>query len=105
MRSGLGARRSRLGRAVVAFAVVASSLSWSLQAQTAKTEPASAKASTRPRPASRAQDVNRRNVDGSTPLQWAVYNGDLGEARRLLKAGADVTLANNYGATPMTLAA
>jgi ankyrin repeat protein len=60
----------------------------------------------RPRPSSaKKDDVNRRNVDGSTPLQWAVYNGDVAEARRLLKAGADVTLANNYGATPMTLAA
>ena len=50
-------------------------------------------------------DVNRRNADGSTPLQWAVYNGDLAEARRLLRAGANVSLANNYGATPMSLAA
>ena len=53
----------------------------------------------------RKDDVNRRNADGSTPLQWAVYNGDVAEVRRLLKAGADVTVANNYGATPMTLAA
>jgi ankyrin repeat protein len=51
------------------------------------------------------QDVNHRNADGSTPLQWAVYNGDVAEVRRLLKAGADVSAANNYGATPMTLAA
>jgi ankyrin repeat protein len=50
-------------------------------------------------------DVNRRNPDGSTPLQWAVYNGDVAEVKRLLRAGANVTLANNYGATPMTLAA
>ena len=50
-------------------------------------------------------DVNRRNADGSTPLQWAVYNGDLAEARRLLRAGANVSLTNNYGATPMSLAA
>jgi ankyrin repeat protein len=74
----------------------------------AQTEPASVRASSRrsaAREGGRAQDVNRRNVDGSTPLQWAVYNGDVVEARRLLKAGADVTLANNYGATPMTLAA
>jgi ankyrin repeat protein len=55
--------------------------------------------------APRREDVNRRSVDGSTPLQWAVYNGDLAEARRLLRAGADAALANNYGATPMTLAA
>jgi ankyrin repeat protein len=74
-------------------------------AQTAK-PPASAKASARPRPATvRGEDVNRRNADGSTPLQWAVYNGDAAEARRLLRAGADVSLANNYGATPMSLAA
>jgi len=53
----------------------------------------------------RKDDVNRRNADGSTPLQWAVYNGDVAEVRRLLKAGADVAVANNYGATPMTLAA
>ena len=51
------------------------------------------------------EDVNRRAVDGSTPLQWAVYNGDVAEVRRLLRAGADVTIANNYGASPMTLAA
>ena len=51
------------------------------------------------------EDVNRRNPDGSTPLQWAVYKGDVAEARRLLRAGANVSLANNYGATPMSLAA
>src|SRR5215468_5436552 len=93
--SVLGARCSRLGTSVVvALSVVASSFNWTLHAQ-----------SPRPRSAPvKKDDVNRRNVDGSTPLQWAVYNGDLAEARRLLKAGADVSLANNYGATPMTLA-
>jgi ankyrin repeat protein len=55
--------------------------------------------------ATRKEDVNHRNADGSTPLQWAVYNGDVVEVRRLLKAGADVSAANDYGATPMTLAA
>src|SRR5215831_3962088 len=50
-------------------------------------------------------DVNKRGVDGSTPLQWAVYDGNVAEVRRLLKAGAKVSLANNYGATPMGLAA
>ena len=50
-------------------------------------------------------DVNHRNADGSTPLQWAVYKGDAAEVRRLLAAGADVSLANEYGATPMSLAA
>jgi ankyrin repeat protein len=50
-------------------------------------------------------DVNRRNPDGSTPLQWAVFEGDVAEVRRLLEAGADASLANDYGATPMSLAA
>lgn len=50
-------------------------------------------------------DVNHRNPDGSTPLQWAVYEGDVAEVSRLLDSGADVTLANNYGASPMGLAA
>jgi ankyrin repeat protein len=52
-----------------------------------------------------ATGVNDRNPDGSTPLQWAVFKGDVAEVQRLLKAGADVSLANNYGATPMGLAA
>ncbi len=57
------------------------------------------------RPSSSKTDVNRRQADGSTPLQWAVYAGDLAEVKRLLRAGANVSLANNYGATPMSLAA
>jgi uncharacterized protein len=50
-------------------------------------------------------DVNKREVDGSTPLQWAVYEGKVDEVQRLLKAGAKVSLANNYGVTAMELAA
>jgi uncharacterized protein len=56
-------------------------------------------------PPAKKEDVNRRNADGSTPLQWAVYNNDAAEVKRLLRAGANVALANNYGATAMTLAA
>jgi uncharacterized protein len=52
-----------------------------------------------------AVNVNRRNDDGSTLLQWAVFNGDVAAVKRLLREGADVTIANNYGATPMSLAA
>ena len=51
------------------------------------------------------EDVNRRGVDGSTPLQWAVHTGDVAEVKRLLRTGANVSLANNYGVTPMSLAA
>jgi len=49
--------------------------------------------------------VNHRNADGSTPLQWAVYQGDAARVKQLLAAGADVSIANDYGATPMSLAA
>src|SRR5690606_22059451 len=49
--------------------------------------------------------VNHRFADGSTPLQEAVYEVDVAEARRLIEAGADVSVANDYGATPMGLAA
>src|SRR5690554_563205 len=55
--------------------------------------------------APKAADVNHRFSDGSTPLQWAVYEGDVEEARRLIEAGADVSAANDYGATAMGLAA
>jgi ankyrin repeat protein len=57
------------------------------------------------KPAPKKEDVNRRNADGSTPLQWAVYNNDAAEVKRLLRAGANVSLANHYGVTAMTLAA
>ena len=88
-------------RAVIVVAILA--IASQGYAQTAKS-PASAKASAGPRPATvRGSDVNRQNPDGSTPLQWAVYNGDVAEAKRLLRAGADVTIANKYGASPMTL--
>jgi ankyrin repeat protein len=55
--------------------------------------------------ASADADVDQRRPDGSTPLQWAVYQGDVAEVEQLLEAGADVSLANDYGATPMGLAA
>jgi ankyrin repeat protein len=43
--------------------------------------------------------------DGSTPLMQAAFDGDLAEARRLLKEGADVKAANQYGVNAMQLAA
>jgi len=46
-----------------------------------------------------------RKPDGSTPLQWAVFNGDLATAQRLLKDGADPRAVNNYGVDAMQLAA
>jgi len=43
--------------------------------------------------------------DGSTALQWAVFNGDIAEAKRLLAAHADVKATNDYGVDAMQLAA
>jgi ankyrin repeat protein len=44
-------------------------------------------------------------ADGSTPLQWAAFQGDVAEAKRLIKAGADVRAINAYGVNAMQLAA
>jgi ankyrin repeat protein len=44
-------------------------------------------------------------ADGTSPLEWAVYNDDLPTAQRLLRAGADPKAANRYGVTPLSLAA
>ena len=46
-----------------------------------------------------------RSPDGSTPLMWAVYRGDVAQVKKLLKAGARVDEGNDYGATPMQMAA
>jgi ankyrin repeat protein len=46
-----------------------------------------------------------RRPDGSTPLQWAVFNGNLAETQRLLKLGADPQVPNNYGVNALLLAA
>jgi len=46
-----------------------------------------------------------RKPDGSTPLMWAVFEGDVAEATRLIKEGADVEAMNAYGITAMHLAA
>jgi ankyrin repeat protein len=109
-------RTSVLSAALIASLVTVAGPAIHAQARGAQAQPGTkAPAATQTTPARRTQpaaaparakeDVNRRNDDGSTPLQWAVYEGNVAEAKRLLRAGADVALANNYGATPMGLAA
>lgn len=49
--------------------------------------------------------VDWRGPDGSTALQWAVYEGEVDKVKQLIAAGADVKLANNYGSNAMQLAA
>jgi len=49
-------------------------------------------------------DVNAPEADGTTALHWAVRSDDLDLADRLIKAGANVKIANRYGITPLYLA-
>jgi ankyrin repeat protein len=49
-------------------------------------------------------DVNARQADGATALQWAAYRDDLPLADLLLAAGADAKIPNREGATAMQLA-
>ena len=50
-------------------------------------------------------DVNSGGPDGTRALHWAVHHDQLELVRRLLEAGADPSVANDYGATPMSEAA
>src|SRR5213080_2464581 len=50
-------------------------------------------------------DVNSTQVDGTTALHWAVRADDLETADLLIRAGANVSIANRDGVTPMQLAA
>jgi ankyrin repeat protein len=52
-----------------------------------------------------AVDAAALGPDGSTPLQWAAYRGDVAQVKRLLAAGASPAQANAYGVTPLQLAA
>ena len=106
-------KRRSLARTVLSTAVVCSALisaATGVDGQTPRASRTNA-AVNEPAPKGKAapararEDVNKRNPDGSTPLQWAVHEGDVAEVKRLLRAGADVKIANNYGATPMGLAA
>jgi uncharacterized protein len=50
-------------------------------------------------------DVNAVQPDGGTALLWAIHWGDAEAVDLLLKAGADVKVANRLNATPLYLAA
>lgn len=56
-------------------------------------------------PAGSRPDVEARRPDGSTALQWAVFDGDVAEAKRLVAAGADVNATSNYGVNALLMAA
>src|SRR5687767_13872999 len=50
-------------------------------------------------------DVRAREVDGTTALHYAIYNGDADLVQRLIRAGANVSAKNEFGATPLSVAA
>jgi ankyrin repeat protein len=50
-------------------------------------------------------DAPASRPDGSTPLQWAVFERNIVEVKRLLAAGANPSVVNNYGVDAMQLAA
>jgi ankyrin repeat protein len=49
-------------------------------------------------------DVNAPGKDGTPALHWVVRVDDLDTAQALIRAGADVKLADRYGVTPLYLA-
>ena len=49
-------------------------------------------------------DANAPEADGTTALHWAARLNDLEMAARLIRAGANVKVANRYGVTPLYLA-
>src|SRR5215510_6915558 len=49
-------------------------------------------------------DVNAPGKDGTPALHWVVRVDDIDTAELLIKAGADVKLADRYGVTPLFLA-
>src|SRR5687768_10733251 len=50
-------------------------------------------------------DVNIPGQDGTPALHWAVRVDDIDTTKLLLGAGAQATLANRYGLTPLAIAA
>lgn len=48
--------------------------------------------------------VDTPQIDGMTALHWATYHDDLELADLLVRAGANVRVANRYGVTPLSLA-
>ena len=52
----------------------------------------------------RDANVNTAQIDGMTPLHWAVHHDDLATAKLLLVAQADPNATNRYGVTPLSLA-
>ena len=53
---------------------------------------------------SRGANVNAKTSDGMTPLMWAVLAGNIEMMKRLLDAGADITIKHSNGQTALDMA-
>jgi len=101
-----GARAGTWARALVAASLLLGVPAGVISAEpTAVGVRSDATADTGAASADEKSSINARQPDGSTPLQWAVYRRDAAEVQRLIRAGADVSIANDYGATAMSIAA
>ncbi|KAG6682615.1 hypothetical protein I3842_13G152100 [Carya illinoinensis] len=52
-----------------------------------------------------SKDLNAFNEEKNTPLHWACLNGHLEVVKKLILAGANVSVLNSYEKTPMDEAA
>jgi hypothetical protein len=52
----------------------------------------------------RRADAEAKDIDGRTPLSWAVSEGHENLVRTLLDGGADIEARDNYGRTPLHFA-
>ena len=52
-----------------------------------------------------ANEINSVDAEGTTPLIWAARRGDIAVVDKLIRYGADVTIASNIGATALYYAA
>lgn len=115
MNAAIGSRPRRGAAAGLAISFAAGACVWlaagayasggSADGAASPTEVPSSAAAHAGDPSVRGAAPDVRGPDGTTPLHWAVFRGDVAEVKRLLKAGAKVDAANRYGATPMQMAA
>jgi ankyrin len=54
---------------------------------------------------SRKVDVNAPQADGTTALHWAAHYNDVEAVQLLLKVGANPSMSNRFGASPLSAAA
>lgn len=82
-----------------------SASSWSLTSETSliprEKEEKPGSSPSLPTDATTTMSMNTRDKKGNTPLRDAVRKNDIREARRLLTAGCDPNICDNFGVTPL----